>query len=76
MNDTLLIAICSFVLVIYAISFIHYKKNRDNLRTNEGRMHQLPLLYLFLIGPLYFFMINRTQRRERRNFMEGKRRFS
>ncbi len=75
MSTTLLTVICSFVFVIYSLSFLHYKKLKDSRKSNDGRMNELPLLYLFLLGPLFFFIVNRSQRRERKRFMEGKRRF-
>ncbi|MEC7755923.1 MULTISPECIES: hypothetical protein [Roseivirga] len=77
MNSTLFLILFGFLMVVYAMSFIYYMKQRSNRKNNQNRILQLPLFMAFLIGPLLFFMINNNQRREKRKFMKGnKRRFS
>jgi|GEM_PF-1360093 len=77
MNSNAITFLIGFLMVLYAISFIYYIKQRSKRKNNQNRALQLPLFMAFLIGPLLFFMINNNQRKEKRRFMGGnKRRFS
>jgi len=76
MSSTLLIAIVSFTWVIYSISLLHYRKVKSARSGTTERMRDLPLFFMFLVGPLFYFLMKRSDRGDRRRFMEGKRRFS
>ncbi len=76
MGSTTLITLMVLIMLVYTVSFLQYMKYRSQRKRNQSRILQLPLFMAFLIGPLLFFMINNRQRREQKNFMEGKRRFS
>ena len=76
MSYDLLTAIFSLVLIVFTMSYLHYKKLKDDRRKPGSSLNELPLFYLFLVGPLFFFILNRSHRRDRKNFMAGKRRFS
>jgi len=72
MNTTLWIFLGSLLLISYSFLFI----DAFRAKRSTSRKQQLPLFMMFLIGPLFYFLLSNSQRKERRQFMQSKRRFS
>ena len=72
MNTALWTILGSLLLISHAFLFVDFYKTR---RTRVSKQ-QIPFITTLLIGPLYYFILTNHQRKERRTFMENKRRFS
>ena len=72
MNTTLWIILGTLLLIAHAFLFVDFYKTR---RTRVSKQ-QIPMITALFIGPLYYFILTNHQRKERRSFMENKRRFS